>query len=98
MSHADIDRVVNADRVRRTRQQIRHTADGPSLPNGAFCVHDGAPHLVWGKTILRYTPAGYDAAQPRPAGNVTVLTPACTNATLSAGYTPSLHPSAKALL
>ncbi|WP_103761503.1 hypothetical protein [Roseovarius confluentis] len=91
---AEIDRLMHRDRVTRTRAQVRHTAVLETLPDGAFILHDDAPHLVWGDRLLRYTPGGYTAALPRTTRPATVLTRASTVATLAAGYRPSLHHSA----
>ena len=94
---ADIDRKMHEDRVLRPRAQRRHIARADALPDGAFVLHDEAPHLVWESRLLRYTPAEYTAALPRPGGEITVLTPACTVATLAAGYRPTPHPSAHSI-
>jgi hypothetical protein len=91
---AEIDRLMHRDRVTRTRAQVRHTAALETLPDGAFILHDDAPHLVWGDRLLRYTPGGYTAALPRTTRPATVLTPASTVATLAAGYRPAPHYSA----
>lgn len=79
----------------RLRTQITHAADIATLPDGAFIRWRQGPALVEGGRLLPWTPAGYLAAETRPAsGPVTVLTPAPTIAVLSAGYRPALHPSA----
>ena len=91
---AQIDRLMHRDRVTRTRAQVRHTAPLESLPDGAFILHDDAPHLVWGAHLLRYTPDSYTTALPRGMGPATVLTPASTVATLAAGYRPAPHHTA----
>jgi len=67
------------------------------LPDGAFVVFRGTPHLVLGERLLRWTPAGYTAAAARPArGEVEVVTPPSLVAVLRAGWdplVPLLHPS-----
>ncbi|MEQ9259856.1 MAG: hypothetical protein RIG84_12260 [Roseovarius sp.] len=88
------DRMLHRARVARNRAQIRHEAPAATLPDGAFILHAGAPCLVLGPRILRYTAGGYTAALPRPRGIATVLTPAPTRAVLAQGYRPALHPSA----
>lgn len=90
-----LDRILHRDRVTRQRRQIRHSAEYAKLPDGAFVLCDGAPHLVWQDRLLRYSPAGYIAALPRPAtGDALVLTPASTLAVMRQGYRPALHTSA----
>ncbi|QFT92710.1 hypothetical protein FIU86_07635 [Roseovarius sp. THAF9] len=91
---AEMDRLMHRDRVTRTRRQVRHTAALETLPDGAFILHNDAPHLVWGDRLLRYTPGGYTAALPRGTGIATVLTPASTVATLATGYRPVPHHTA----
>ena len=70
-----------------------------TLPDGAFVVGDDAAFLVLGRRLLRWTPAGYVDARPRPRGTAVVLTPPSLLAVLAAGWdgvVPLLHPSARA--
>lgn len=94
---AEIDRLMQRDRITRTRTQIRHSAPLPGLPDGTMILHDKAPHLVWDGQLMRYTPEGYIASCARPHGETTVLTPAATVAALAAGYRATPHASAKHL-
>ena len=91
----EMDRELHAERLdaRCRRTHFRQSAD---LPDGAFASRDGFAWLVRGPLLLRYSPAGYDAAIRRPAGAVEVLTPPATLRALRAGYAPLLHPSAEA--
>ena len=61
------DRRPAARRARRpgTRAQ-RHHGAVRRAPDGAFVLHDGAPWLVLGAELLRWTPAGYARRTPRP--------------------------------
>ncbi|WP_319824190.1 hypothetical protein [Thalassovita sp.] len=93
-STAEIDSALHPTRVTRSRQQVRHTATAESLPPGTFILTDG-PYLLTATAALRYSPAGYVRADPRPTGAVTVLTPAPVTAVLANGYLPRLHPSSK---
>lgn len=95
---AQIDQLMQRDRITRSRQQLRHTASAHHLPDGTYILHQNQPQLLWQDRLLRYTPAGYVAALPRPEDTLTVLTPASTVATLLQGYRPQPHPSAAALL
>jgi hypothetical protein len=69
------------------------------LPDGAFVLHAGAPHLVLGAELLAWTPAGYAERTPRPAGvRAPLVTPPSLIAVLRAGWqplVPLLHPSAQ---
>ena len=65
---------------------------------GAFVVVGGAPFLVLGGALLRWTPSGYAGRRPRPGGVASVITPASLVDVLRAGWTsevPILHPSAR---
>src|SRR6266545_101570 len=91
-----MDLTLHAARVGEGRTKRTHQAPGASLPDGAFVEVGGRPWLVLGGDLLAWTPAGYAERRRRPAGEVTVLTPAPTVAAMRAGYAPSLHPSAHA--
>jgi len=94
-----IDARLHAERVDpTTRGRRRHEAALDSLPDAAFVLHGGAPHLVLASELLAWSPAGYVARVPRPAGVRTQLitTPSLV-AVLRAGWRPAvplLHPSA----
>jgi hypothetical protein len=94
-----IDAQLHTERVDSdTRGQLHHEAPFAELPDGAFVLRDGAPNLVLGAELLRWTPAGYAARTPRPARERAVLiTPPSLVAVLRAGWdplVPLLHPSA----
>jgi hypothetical protein len=80
-----------------TRTQRHHEAAVDDLPDGAFVIRDGAPWLVRGAHLLRWSPSGYDARARRPPrGVVTLITPPSLVAVLRAGWrgaVPLLHPS-----
>lgn len=92
---AAIDRALHAARIGPDRGQRRETAQAAALPDGAFVLIDGRPHLLRGPAALPFSPAGYGPARPRPAGPVAVLTPAPSLLALARGYVPLLHPSAQ---
>jgi hypothetical protein len=82
-----------------SRSQRHHEEPFASLPDGAFVVDGGAPFLVLGDALLRWTPSGYTDRHPRPEGLASVVTPASLVDVLRAGWTsdvPILHPSARA--
>jgi len=82
----------------RTKQRRLHTANLDELPDGAFVVHAGEPHVLLGPKLLRWSPAGYSDRIDRPAGgHATVITPPSLVALLATDRTPLvplLHPSA----
>jgi hypothetical protein len=87
------ERVVPGD-----RRQRRHSASFDELPDGAFVLADGAPFLVRGSALLRWTPSGYTERRARPrAEEAVVVTPPSLVAVLRTGWhsaVPLLHPSA----
>jgi hypothetical protein len=94
-----IDAQLHRERVDLgTRRQLRHEASLDDLPDGAFVLRDGAPWLVRGAQLLRWTAAGYVERAPRPArGGAVVITPPSFVAVLRTDWqplVPLLHPSA----
>jgi len=80
-----------------TGDQLHHDASLDGLPDGTFVLFEGAPHVVLGAHLLRWTPAGYDSRRPRPAGRAQLITPPSLVALLRANrqpLVPFLHPSA----
>jgi hypothetical protein len=93
-----IDARLHAQRVDATRAQRHHDAPMGDLPDGAFVLRDGAPWLVLGAQLMRWTPAGYADATPRPARDqARVITPPSLLYVLRADWhplVPLLHPTA----
>jgi hypothetical protein len=94
-----IDAQLHRERVElRGRGQRHHEASFDDLPDGAFVLHDDEPFLVLGTHLLRWTPDGYTAHEPRRArGRAVLLTPPSLVAVLHAGWeplVPLVHPSA----
>ena len=94
-----IDLRLHGERLTAGRRQRRHEAESGDLPDGAFLLRDGAPWLVQGDALLRWSPAGYTDRAARPAaGERTVaITPPSLLAVLRegwAGAVPLVHPSA----
>ena len=91
---ADMDERLHAERL-DGRAKLRHRRKIDDLPDGAFLALEERAFAVRAGALLRWTPSGYDAREPRPHGvEVDVLTPPATLAVLSAGYRPRWHPSA----
>jgi hypothetical protein len=95
-----VDAQLQSERILRgTRERRLH--DGPldDLPDGAFVLHEGKPHLVLSASLLRWSPSGYRARLERPVGvRATLITPPSLVHVLRRGWTsavPVLHPSAE---
>jgi hypothetical protein len=94
-----IDERLHAERLDLSTRGARlHGARLDDLPDGAFVLRDGVPHLVLDAELLVWTPAGYASRARRPRGaNATLVTPPSLVAVLGAGWEPDvplLHPSA----
>jgi hypothetical protein len=75
----------------------RSEAAVADLPDGAFVLRGGEPFLVRGRSLLRWTPAGYTERLPR-RGRAVVVTPPSLVEVLRAGWEPDVplyHPSSK---
>ena len=99
-----IDARLHDERIEHAARERRlHAVAFHELPAGAFVLHDGAPKLVLGGTLRRWSLAGYGSAEPRPAGTATLITPPSLVEVLRAGWhapgaeaaeVPFLHPTA----
>jgi hypothetical protein len=94
-----IDAQLHAERMAPgSHEQLHHEAALDELPDGAFVLRAGAPWLVLGAELVRWSAAGYDARRPRPAHESTrLVTPPSLVAVLRTGWqplVPLLHPSA----
>lgn len=83
------------------RERLLHEARYSELPDGAFVLEAGGPHLVLARQLLTWSPGGYRDAHRRPThGPATVITPRSLIAILRSGWSPSvplLHPSSDRL-
>ena len=94
-----IDLELHGERLDpETRAQRHHDAALDDLPNGAFVLHAGSPHLVLGDSLLEWSAAGYPARVARPTRQRTrLITPPSLVAVLQTGWeslVPVVHPSA----
>jgi hypothetical protein len=92
---AEMDEVLHRERLQgRAKRLHRRSID--TLPDGAFVAIDGEPFAVAGDALLRWTPGGYIARNPRPREVVVdALTPPAILAVLAAGCRPHWHESAR---
>ncbi len=92
----ELDARLHEERLDGRTRRV-HALPAAELPDGAFVLHDGDPHLVLGRELLRWTPGGYTERVARPQGAAAVVTPPTTLAALRAGWdgaVPLLHPTA----
>jgi hypothetical protein len=94
-----IDAQLHDERVDpATRAQRHHAAPIDELPDGAFVLHEGEPHLVLGNSLLVWSAAGYPTRTPRPTRRqMRLITPPSLVAVLGADWQsvmPVVHPSA----
>jgi hypothetical protein len=95
-----IDLQLHEERVDpESRAQRHHDAAFDGLPDGAFVLHDGRPHLVLADQLLPWSPAGYRSGVSRPrTGIALVVTPPSLLTVLRTSWeslVPVLHPSAR---
>lgn len=89
-----IDRVLHAARVAH-RKKVTYRADVRHLPDGAFVLFAAKACLMWRNALHEWSDTGYAKRHERPAsGDIEVLTPQPILAVLSAGYRPTVHPTA----
>jgi hypothetical protein len=99
-SSADaIDAVLHDERVDHdTRRQRHHDASMDELPDGTFVLHEDAPHLVLGDSLLPWSAGGYQSRSRRPTRRqARVITPPSLVAVLRTSWeslVPVVHPSA----
>jgi len=92
----DLNRLLASERLHPGRGLVRGpdrrtwSAPPTSLPDGTVVLHDGA-RLVLGDRLLAFSFDGWHDPVPRPAGDLTVLTPPTSVAALSHGFVPALQ-------
>jgi hypothetical protein len=80
------------------RNKVTCEAAMDSLPDGCFVAIGEQPYLVWGDTLLFWTPEGYGRREARPKNSTaTVLTPKPIVACIRHGYKPEIHESGRCL-
>jgi len=90
----EMDMELHPARIDR-RKKVTYEAAMDSLPDGCFVQIEGRAYLVWGDTLLLWTPDGYTKRHARPADTTaaTVLTPEPIVGCMRHGYTPEVHNS-----
>jgi hypothetical protein len=94
----ELDRRLHAERLGNDGGRRLHERRTEQLPDGAFVLLDGVPHLVLGDALLRWAPGGYAERRSRPRGPLDVVTPPTSLDVLASrweGSVPLLHPSSR---
>ena len=96
----ELNRRLAAERLRPGRGLTRAgdrrlwTAEGSDLPDGTVVLTDGVltggPRLVQGAQLLAFGFHGWSDPVPRPAGELTVLTPPTSVLALRHGFRPTV--------
>ena len=91
----EMDRALHKERILPLAgRQQRWRSELSDLPDGTFIGWEGTPYLVLGRHLFLWTHGGYTETSPRPAqGQVIILTPPTSVATLANGFRPRLHES-----
>ena len=71
------------------------STNAAGLPDGTMVTYRDAPHLVVSRSLRKWSWSGYGPAQVFPDGSVDMITSPSIVAVLRAGFTPSLHISAR---
>jgi hypothetical protein len=88
-----IDARLHDERIdSSTRERRLHAVALDGLPDGVFVLDEGTPKLVLGDALRPWSPAGYGAAEPRPAGTATLITPPSLVEVLRVGW-PAPEPA-----
>jgi protein-tyrosine-phosphatase len=97
-SAAEIDNRLHAERLAPDGSKRVYAAALDELPDGVLVQVPGWGEralLVWGGSLLVWSPGGYQERRPcRTGKEVMVLTPPSTVGAIRAGYVPEVHPSA----
>ena len=92
----EIDERLHGERIAGGSRRL-HPVELDTLPDGAFVLRDGAPWLVLGGELLRWSPAGYAQQVRATPCRIQSITPPTLVEVLRRGWdgaVPLLHPSA----
>ena len=86
----EIDDILHHQRMAHDGSKVRFEAEFSALPNGTLIEMDGKAWLVYDGLVYPWSPGGYGAGVPGPAGMVMVLTPASVVNAFRSGYVPQV--------
>ncbi len=93
---AEMDPVLQAERIDRQRHKVTFQARLKELPDGTMVRWKDKSQLLQAGYLHAWQPEGYSTALPFDApALVDVLTPRSIVKVLAAGYRPQLHPSCR---
>ena len=93
---ADMDRILQEQRVGAVGTKRTHRASLADLPDGTFIRLATGPAVIVGQWLLAWTPAGY-THRVTCDGEAEVLTPPGIIAVMKSGYTPVMHETVQVL-
>jgi hypothetical protein len=97
---AELDRVLQGERIDREGRQIRRRAIRDGLPDGSFVAFEAAPDIAYlkhGDALFPWSLDGYGAPIAWPTGApLLVLTPPSLLAVIERGYRVAIHASGPA--
>lgn len=92
-SARDMDRTLHAERLQGRAKRLHDLpARSEPLPDGAFILQGGVPHLVFAGAALPWSWAGY-GAPTKCRSDARLVTPPSVVAALRGGYRPAMHDS-----
>jgi hypothetical protein len=94
----EMDVELHRARIGADKQKLTYEAVLHDVPDGCLVQIDGSAFLVWGRSLLLWSPSGYTRRDRRPRNPVvTVLTPKPIVACFRKGYRPEVHETARRL-
>lgn len=86
-----IDEVIHQERIGKSKEKLTHKELFSNLPDGVFFLYNGLTYLKKGKSIYKWSPAGYALPEsPSDLTEVDVLTPRSFVNAFRAGYIPQM--------
>ncbi len=86
-----IDKILQKERMDAAASKITYDERLDKLPDGAFVLTGGEPHLLYKEQLYQWSPFGYKKLIDLPREDtVPVLTPKSIIHTFHAGYSPQM--------
>ena len=87
----DVDAILHKERIDAAASKVTYDERLDKLPDGAFVLTGGEPHVLYKAQLYQWSPFGYGQPVNLPQkGTVQVLTPKSVINTFQAGYIPQM--------